>query len=95
MPSKRGKGSSSINPGFAIKENMLLIVTFVTRLLKISKRKDYYKILGVAKDANQDAIKKGYRKAALRHHPGRVLQKSMPPDFIDFLRLSGLNAENP
>ena len=44
---------------------------FVARLLKISKRKDYYRILGVAKDANQDDIKKGYRKAALRHHPGR------------------------
>merc|ERR1712072_1419899 len=39
--------------------------------LKKSKRKDYYKILGVAKDANDDEIKKAYRKRALIHHPDR------------------------
>ena len=40
--------------------------------LKKSKRKDYYKILGVGKDANEDAIKKAYRKRALVHHPGTL-----------------------
>lgn len=38
--------------------------------LKKSKRKDYYKILGVGKAANEDEIKKAYRKRALVHHPG-------------------------
>lgn len=48
--------------------------------LKKSKRKDYYKILGVDKNASEDEIKKAYRKRALMHHPGiqmvleRVLQ---------------------
>jgi curved DNA-binding protein len=30
---------------------------------------DYYKTLGVARDAGEDAIKKAYRKAARKHHP--------------------------
>lgn len=38
--------------------------------LKKSKRKDYYKILGVSKDASDDDIKKAYRKMALKEHPG-------------------------
>ncbi|KAL9707389.1 hypothetical protein quinque_010907 [Culex quinquefasciatus] len=39
--------------------------------LKKSKRKDYYKILGVPKSATEDEIKKAYRKRALVHHPDR------------------------
>ncbi|KAK6950037.1 hypothetical protein Daesc_008360 [Daldinia eschscholtzii] len=39
--------------------------------LKKSQRKDYYKILGVPKDADETAIKKAYRKLAIRHHPDK------------------------
>ncbi|GBP11843.1 DnaJ homolog subfamily C member 7 [Eumeta japonica] len=39
--------------------------------LKKSKRKDYYKILGIEKNASEDDIKKAYRKRALVHHPDR------------------------
>ncbi|MDZ4729437.1 MAG: DnaJ C-terminal domain-containing protein [Xanthomonadales bacterium] len=31
--------------------------------------KDYYKIMGVAKDASQDEIKRSYRKLARKYHP--------------------------
>lgn len=31
--------------------------------------KDYYKVLGVAKDADESAIKKAYRKLAMKYHP--------------------------
>ena len=39
--------------------------------LKKSKRKDYYKILAVDKNANEEEIKKAYRKRAMIHHPDR------------------------
>jgi DnaJ family protein C protein 7 len=39
--------------------------------LKKSLRKDYYKILNVPKDADDNAIKKAYRKLAIVHHPDK------------------------
>jgi len=40
--------------------------------LKRSKTKDYYKILGVARDCSEADIKKAYRRESLKHHPDKV-----------------------
>ena len=32
-------------------------------------QRDYYEVLGVARDASEDEIKRAYRKMALQNHP--------------------------
>ncbi|KAL9100012.1 MAG: hypothetical protein Q9163_004565 [Psora crenata] len=46
-------------------------------LLKRSKSKDYYKVLGVANDADELAIKRAYRRMTKQHHPDKAVAQGM------------------
>jgi DnaJ family protein C protein 3 len=49
-------------------------------LLKRSKQKDYYKVLGVSRDADEREIKKAYRKLSKLHHPDKASANGMTPE---------------
>ncbi|MEK9672826.1 MAG: TerB family tellurite resistance protein [Rhodospirillaceae bacterium] len=44
---------------------------------------DLYKVLGVAKSASNDEIKKAYRKLIRENHPDKLMADGMPQEFID------------
>jgi DnaJ family protein C protein 3 len=48
--------------------------------LRISKQKDYYKVLGVSRDADERDIKRAYRKLVKEHHPDKSAAKGVPKE---------------
>lgn len=46
-------------------------------LLKRSKSKDYYKVLGVSRDADERTIKRAYRQLTKEHHPDKAKSKGV------------------
>jgi curved DNA-binding protein len=43
--------------------------------------KDYYQVMGVARDASQDDIKRAYRKLARKYHPDFSKEKDAEEKF--------------
>ncbi|XAR69062.1 hypothetical protein NMG60_11000520 [Bertholletia excelsa] len=51
--------------------NIREVLMKAERSLKLSQRKDWYKILGVSKTSSMSEIKKAYKKLALQWHPDK------------------------
>jgi DnaJ family protein C protein 3 len=49
-------------------------------LLKRSKQKDYYKVLGVDRDADDRDIKKAYRSLTKTYHPDKAASQGIPKE---------------
>jgi len=54
---------------------------------------DPYTVLGVARDADEAAIKTAYRKQVRENHPDRLIAQGLPQEFIDLAneKLATLN----
>ena len=49
----------------------------------MSSKRDYYEVLGLAKGASADEIKKAYRKLIHENHPDKLIAQGLPQEFID------------
>ena len=39
--------------------------------MPMATKRDYYEVLGVSKDADDETLKRAYRKLAMQYHPDR------------------------
>ena len=65
-------------------DNLVLLVTAAFSIfatIDLALAKDYYKILGVPRDANDRQIKKAFRKLAMKYHPDKNKQKDAEAKF--------------
>ena len=65
-----------------VKPTLLVVAAVTFCLTEILAGKDYYKVLGLSKDASEKDIKKAFRKLALQLHP----DKNKGPDAEEKFR---------
>ena len=79
-------------------ENLVVIAAvfgaFVTELNLVLAEKDYYKILGVPRDAKEKQIKKAFRKLAIKYHPDKNKEKDAESKFREIAEGSYIKLNN-
>ncbi|WP_448191165.1 TerB family tellurite resistance protein [Azospirillum sp. sgz301742] len=55
---------------------------------------DPYAVLGVARDADDDAVRTAYRRLVQEHHPDRLMAQGLPQEFLDLAteKMAAINA---
>lgn len=55
---------------------------------------DPYAVLGVARDADDEAVKAAFRRLAQEHHPDRLIAQGLPQEFVDIAtqRMATINS---
>ncbi|KAF2224512.1 IPKP58 dsRNA-activated protein kinase inhibitor [Elsinoe ampelina] len=59
-------------------------------LLKRSKQKDYYKVLGISRDSDARDIKRAYRKLSVKFHPDKASQQGITVEEAQ-KKMAGIN----
>ncbi len=57
-----------------------------TALRPVDKLSQAYKVLGVASDAADPAVKKAYRRLMNQHHPDKLVSKGLPEEMMQLAR---------
>eukprot|EP00095_Tigriopus_kingsejongensis_P011857 maker-scaffold180_size281610-snap-gene-0.26 protein:Tk11857 transcript:maker-scaffold180_size281610-snap-gene-0.26-mRNA-1 annotation:"-like protein subfamily c member 10" len=71
------------SPGFIAARSVYVAVTiFLLLATTFIRAEDYYKILGVGKEANNREIRKAFKKLALQHHPDKSKEENAQEKFL-------------
>jgi molecular chaperone DnaJ len=60
----------------------------------MAEKRDYYEVLGVSKDSSEDAVKKAYRKLAMKYHPDRNKEPDAEEKFKEISEAYGVLSDD-